>query len=146
MQTPKTQNALREFAIGEILARDLRQHIADTASDYNPLGLMFVNRNGKPIWMHDLVGQVLNPIFKKLGIWDKLEGRRAGLYAFRHMNMTEQSRRGVPPKTIQSCVGHSIGSDTAMIHYIHAVTADDYAAADMMDVLLTPKQESEAVQ
>ncbi|WP_433966013.1 hypothetical protein [Tunturiibacter gelidiferens] len=43
-------------------------------------------------------------------------------------------------KTIQHRVGHSIGSDVTSEHYIHAVDADDMAAADALGALLSPKR------
>lgn len=64
---------------------------------------------------------------------------RCGNYAFRHMNITELSRLGVPLKTIQKRVGHATGSDVTMEPYIHAVDADDLAAADALGALLSPK-------
>ena len=87
--------------------------------------------------------RVLGPILKKLGINPPM---RCGLYAFRHMNMTELARLGVPLKTIQKRAGHAIGSDVTMEHYIHSVDSDDIAAADMMGALLSPKQEGARVQ
>jgi integrase len=102
---------------------------------------------GRPLSMDDFRNRVLNPILDELGIRAKIQalGVRGGNYAFRHMNMTELSRLGVPLKTIQGRVGHALGSDVTMEHYIHAVSADDLAAADALGALLSPKGK-EAVQ
>jgi integrase len=100
------------------------------------------NPGGKPLSMDNFRNRVLNPILKELGILAKVKalGVRGGNYAFRHMNITELSRSGVPLKTIQKRVGHALGSDVTMGHYIHAVSADDIAAADMIGALLSPKE------
>jgi integrase len=152
VQTPKTVNAVRTFAISSSLAEEVRQLIAE--SEPNSYGLVFVtepgrkrNTGGKPLSMDNFRQRVLNPILDELGIRAKVEalGVRCGNYAFRHMNITTMSRIGVPMKTIQHRVGHSIGSDVTSEHYIHAVDADDLAAADALGALLSPKGK-EAVQ
>ena len=144
-QTTKTKNSVRTFVISDQLADKLRQHIAENK---NERGLIFVNKIGRPINGDHFVDKVLNPILKRLGIWAKIKalGLRCGNYAFRHGNMTELSRSGVPLKTIQARVGHAPGSKVTHKHYIHAVSADDVAAAEIMEGLLRPKQEEESVQ
>jgi integrase len=145
IQTPKTEDSVRNFSISEGLAEDLRHHIAESP---NAHGLIFVNSHGNPINTSHFVDKTLNPILEKLGIRAKIRalGVRCGNYAFRHGNMTELSRSGVPLRTIQSRVGHAAGSDVTMTHYIHAVSADDLAAADLMDALLSEKKYDEAIQ
>jgi integrase len=147
VQTPKTENAIRTFATSASLAEEARQLIAGSVP--NSYGLVFGtdkgrgkrNPGGRPLSMDNFRNRVLNPILKELGILAKVKalGVRGGNYAFRHMNITELSRSGVPLKTIQKRVGHALGSDVTMEHYIHAVSADDIAAADMLGALLSPK-------
>jgi integrase len=147
VQTPKTANAVRTFAISASLAEEISVLIAE--SKPNDYGLLFVtdpgrkrNTRGEPLSMDNFRNRVLNPILEELGIRAKVEalGVRCGNYAFRHMNITELSRLGVPLKTIQKRVGHATGSDVTMEHYIHAVDADDLAAADALGALLSPKR------
>ena len=127
-QQTKTSNAVRVFNISTSLERDLRAIMG------NPDELVFSER-GKPLDMDYYVKKVLRPILERLGIDTK--GAKCGLYAFRHMNMTTMASNGVPLKTIQKRVGHSLGSGVTMTHYIHAVDADDERAADMLGMLLS---------
>jgi integrase len=138
VQTTKTTSSVRDFTISDQLADKLRSHAATTCP--NPYGLIFLNGEGRPVKGSKFVEKVLNPILKKLGIADKIKasGGRGGNYAFRHGHMTELSRSGVTLKTIQARVGHSAGSDVTMKHYIHAISADDVKAADIMEALLNP--------
>jgi integrase len=94
--------------------------------------------------MGKVLSQVLNPILDELGIRAKLEEMgitRCGNYAFRHMNVTEMRRMGVPLKTIQQRVGHAQGSDITDRHYVHAVDSDNLAASDLIGNLLSTKTE-----
>jgi integrase len=140
----KTAGSKRTFVISDALADKLRSHIA---ANPNQHGLIFTNQGGSPMNMDHFNQKVLRPILERTGIWAKIpEGMRCGNYAFRHGNITEMDRSGVPMKTIQARVGHAIGSDVTRKHYSHAVSADDVAAADLMELLLSPKREGEAVQ
>lgn len=155
IQTPKTQNAVRSFAISASLgqaiqemiddkrrARGVPDGVNDGVNDGLSMGLLFTTEAGGPIGMDNFRHRVLGPILEELKIQPE---KRCGLYAFRHMNLTTLSRNGVPLKTIQKRAGHAIGSDVTMTHYIHAVDSDDIAAADMMGALLSPR-EMEVVQ
>jgi integrase len=157
VQTPKTENAIRTFAISAGLSEAIREVIDGMGELRDPniggvsgrmdrpgtdVRIIFTTDTGRPLGMDNFRHRVLSPILESLGI--RPTGR-CGLYAFRHMNMTELSRLGVPLKTIQGRVGHAPGSDVTMEHYIHAVSADDLAAADMIGALLSPRK-GEAVQ
>lgn len=145
VQTTKTTGSVRDFLISDSLADRLRRHIEENP---NPHGLIFVNQAGKPMNMDKFNQKVLRPILEKLGLWEKIRaaGVRCGNYAFRHGNVTEMSRSGVPLKTIQSRVGHTAGSEVTMTHYVHAVSEDDRRAADLMEELLSPRRDGESVQ
>lgn len=146
IQTPKTKNAVRSFAISASLGQAIQSEIyrkLDKQKLTDSGKLLFPSETGRPLSMDNFRHRVLGPILKELGIKPPM---RCGLYAFRHMNLTTMSRNGVPLKTIQKRAGHAAGSDVTMTHYIHSVDADDTAAADMMGALLSPKAESEAVQ
>lgn len=146
IQTTKTPGSVRDFPISQRLADSLRQHIAD--SEPNRHGLIFVNRDGNPLKTGHFVDKILNPILKRLGIWEgiKAQGLRCGNYAFRHGHITTMSRSGVPLKTIQARVGHAAGSEVTMQHYIGSVSQDELAAADIAEAILGPKTEQERVQ
>ncbi len=139
-QPPKTASAVRSFAVSRSLAQDLAAHVEQTVS---PQGFLFCGARGAPVCMRGFLKNVLDPALNTLGIKAKAKARglKVGTYAFRHGNVTELERRGVPLKTIQKRVGHSAGSDTTRLHYLHAVDADDVSAADMLGELFTPKRE-----
>ena len=141
----KTKSSVRDFVISDALADKLRSHVE---ANPNRHGLIFVNQAGNPMNMDHFNQKVLRPLLERLGIWEKIQaaGVRCGNYAFRHGNMTALDRGKVPLKTIQARVGHSAGSKVTRSNYIHAVSADDVAAAELMEELLSPKRENEAVQ
>lgn len=149
VQTQKTVNAVRQFAISSRLADDLREYIEQTKNEPNNFGLVWTNSVGNPLPMNKVIFEVLNPILDGLGIGPKLDQlgvRKCGLYGFRRMNATELSRAGVPLKTIQKRIGHAIGSNITEKHYIKPVDADDLAAADMLGEMLSLKRSGETVQ
>jgi integrase len=76
VQTPKTDNANREFA----LSPDLGEHLRTFSTTWrpNPLGLLFTSRSGLPLDRSNFVVQKLWPLLDSLGI------SRCGLHAFRH--------------------------------------------------------------
>lgn len=141
----KSENAEREFTIPEWLAEKIRAYIKETGP--NRHGLIFVNKDGKPINTNHFNDKALKPILKRLGIWEKIpEGTRCGNYAFRHGNISVQRNNGVPLATIQARVGHAPGSKVTDTHYVEADPQQNYAAADLLDMLLSPKGEGDSVQ
>jgi integrase len=139
IQTQKTVNSVRQFAISQELAADLAEYIEATKGEKNNYGLVWTNGAGNPIPMNRVLSDVLNPILEELGIRSKLDQlgiKKAGHYAFRHMNATEMRRANVPLKTIQKRLGHAEGSDITDRFYVHSVDSDDLAAADMLGVML----------
>jgi integrase len=146
IQTPKTETAVREFAISSSLADEIHQLVAE--SEPNEYGLLFVtdpgrgkrNPGGKPLSMDNFRNRVLNPILDELGIRAKIQalGVRGGNYPFRHMNATVMDGLKTPLKTRQKRLGHA-DIATTLTHYSHAVDSDDLAAADALGALLSPK-------
>lgn len=132
VQTTKTEGSVRDFYLSTDLESKIRKHI-----EPNEWGLIFLDK-GHPVNENHFVARVLNPILEKLGILQKVraQGKRCGLYAFRHGNITALRRGGIPLKTIQARVGHTIGSEVTDRYYSHAVTEDDIAAGEYMHALL----------
>ena len=131
VQTTKTGHS-RQFVVSQPLADAIGEHIVGRQ------GFLFATSTGRPIDMKNFVKHVMNPVLEKLGITAKVKalGLKCGSYPFRHGNITALERAGVPIKIIQQRVGHSAGSDVTQRHYLHAVEADDVAAADMLGKLL----------
>jgi integrase len=147
VQTPKTENAVRTFAISASLAAEIQQLIEQ--SEPNSYGLVFVTEpakvkkgctprypGGKPLSMDNFRHRVLGPILEALKIQPDT---RCGLYAFRHMNATLMDTLNTPMKTRQKRLGHA-QIETTLKHYTHAIDADDRLAADALGALLSPKR------
>ena len=139
LQTPKSQRAIRTFAISSELVKPLRVYQRDNWIS-NELGLMFASKRGTPRSMDNFRNRVLNPILRQLGIDKKLKAmgiKRCGNYAFRHMNATVMDEIGTPLKTRQHRLGHAQIENT-MTHYTHKVDADGRQAAEAIGVMLSP--------
>lgn len=148
VQTPKTPGSVRVCTVSLRCAELLAKHLEETKDRKNVEGLVFTSETGRPLSMDNFRHRTLDPILKKLGIKAKIKaaGVRGGNYAFRHGNMTALSRAGTPLKTIQERTGHVPGSRVTQEHYLHALPADDVAAADYMGGLVWPMSEGEALQ
>jgi hypothetical protein len=129
VQSPKTANALREFAISEPLAERLSSILL--ARDGDSVRLLWKSSKGTPWDANLIVKRKLHPILQKLGI------ARTGLHAFRHGNATILDRNHVPIKLRQTRLGHS---DTRMAigRYAHVVGEDDRKIASTLGELLKP--------
>jgi len=126
IQSPKTENAVRAFAISPRLATQIRALLTKWHPNEN--GLLFATRKGTPWDANLLVKRKLHPLLAKFGI------RRAGLHAFRHCNATVMDRLGVPLKVRQVRLGHSDPKLTLGV-YTHVVSEDDsLIAAQLGDV------------
>lgn len=161
IQTPKSKNAIRTFAISASLAKEIKEmvDVFDDENDgvsYLPDGngrwlvdrLLFSTETGRPLSMDNFRQRVLNPILAELKIDEKLERlgiARCGNYAFRHMNATLMDTLNTPMKTRQKRLGHA-QIETTLKHYTHAIDADDRMAADRIGALLASPQREEVIQ
>jgi integrase len=129
VQSPKSENALRTFA----LSPRLLGHIAEFLKRWKPneRGLLFATRNGTPWDANLLVKRKLYPLL------DSLKIARGGLHAFRHTNSTLMDRLGVPLKVRQQRLGHSDSSLTLDV-YTHVASEDDVRFAAQLDGILHP--------
>ena len=78
LQTPKTANSIRQFAISQKLASHLRGYLSTWRP--NLLNLVFATKNGTPWDQNLVVKRKLHPLLESLGV------QRCGLHAFRHTN------------------------------------------------------------
>ena len=129
MQQPKTENAVRSFAISPEMA----SHLRDVLVRWRPNSqrLIFATRNGTPWDANLLVKRKLQPLLKKLEI------QRCGLHAFRHANGTLMDRLGVPLKVRQQRLGHSDPRLTLGV-YTHVASEDDAKIAGQLGKILHP--------
>jgi integrase len=129
VQQPKTENAIRSFAISPEMASHLRDFLARWRP--NSGRLLFATRNGTPWDANLLVKRKLQPLLEKLEI------RRCGLHAFRHTNGTLMDRLGVPLKVRQQRLGHSDPRLTLGV-YTHVASEDDAKIARQLGRILHP--------
>jgi len=130
VQTPKTVNAIRQFAISPKLAIHLRSFL--TTWRPNLLDLVFATRNGTPWDQNLIVKRKLHPLLSSLGI------ERCGLHAFRHTNGSLMDRLNAPMKVRQERLGHAPGSDITLTVYTHTVGEDDRVLAEKLGEILCP--------
>lgn len=121
LQRPKTHNALRTIAISDALTEHLAIYLKTWRT--NPMNLLFCSATGGPIYPSSLRRDKLGPLCDKLGIKAK------GLKAFRHCSATLMDQANIPLKLRQERLGHAPGSKITMVHYTHAVSADERSAA-----------------
>ncbi len=134
LQTPKSDNAARVFAISPALAKRLEECIEAGG----PRVLLFSTKNGKPWDSRYVVRLHLRPILDKLGI------PRAGIHAFRHFSATQMDRLAVPLKAREARLGHSSAALT-LGTYTHVVSSDDERFAAQMGEILCPSLPQVAV-
>jgi integrase len=130
IQTPKTTNSIRQFAISPLLAAHLKSFLS--AWQPNPQDLLFATRGGKPLDRGNLVTWKLHPLLDSLGI------KRCGLHAFRHTNGSLMDRLNAPMKLRQERLGHAPGSDLTLTVYTHTVQDDDRRIAAKLGEILAP--------
>ena len=106
VQTPKTENAIREIPIPIEIVAALREHMGDREE-----GFVFVTKSGRP-WNPDLVlKRHLRGKLKVVG----------NLHTFRHTFATRQLAAGVPIAVVSKLLGHGSISTTLNI-YAHVLT------------------------
>lgn len=128
LQQPKTENAVRAFALSPQLVGHLKEYVSKWRP--NEKRLLFATRNGTP-WDASLVRKrKLRPLLRSLGI----EG--GGLHAFRHANCSFMDRLRVPLKVRQQRLGHSDPRLTLDV-YTHVVSEDDVRTAALLGELLS---------
>jgi integrase len=106
VQTPKTENAIRNIPIPVEIVDALRAHIAGRTS-----GFVFTTKNGTP-WNADLV--------LKRHLRGKLKVMDGHLHMFRHTFATRQLHAGVSVSVVSKLLGHGSISTTLNI-YAHVL-------------------------
>ena len=130
LQTPKTANSIRQFAISQKLASHLRAYLSTWRP--NLLNLVFATKNGTPWDQNLVVKRKLHPLLESLGV------QRCGLHAFRHTNGSLMDRLNAPMKIRQERFGHAPGSNLLLGVYTHTVEEDDRLVAEQLSEMLCP--------
>lgn len=130
IQSPKTKNSIRQFAISSALSSHLRSFL--TTWRPNLLTLVFATRGGKPLDRGNFVVRKLHPLLASLGI------KRCGMHAFRHTNGSLMDQLNAPMKIRQERLGHAPGSDITMAIYTHVLGEGDRQVAQQLGDILRP--------
>src|SRR5271169_6732711 len=115
--------------MGPSLQRLLSQYRKAAPTD----SFVFANRNGTPLDSHNLLGRVLKPACKRVGL------PSISWHSFRHTHATLLSDLGESLKTAQAQLGHARLSTTAEI-YTHAVPASQRAAVEKLERTIWEKK------
>lgn len=129
LQDPKTESAVRTFALSPQLVEHLRAFLIGWRP--NERRLLFATRNGTPWDANLLVKRKLRPLLERLGI------SGCGLHAFRHTNSSLMDRLGTPLKVRQQRLGHSDPRLTLSV-YTHVASEDDARIAAQLGEILHP--------
>jgi len=130
LQSPKTENSIRVFALSAELLEHLKGYLLHWRP--NAARLLFATRNGTPWDANILVKRKLRPLLVGLGI------ERCGLHAFRHTNETLMDRIGAPLKVRQERLGHSDPRLTLEV-YTHVASEDDSRVASELGKVLSAR-------
>lgn len=126
--SPKTDNAIRSFAISSRLRDHLVEYVATWRPNLN--NFVFATKNGTPWDRNLVVKRKLHPML------DALKIARCGMHAFRHTNGSLMDRLQTPMKVRQERLGHAAGSNITMVVYTHTVSADDRKVAEELGQIL----------
>ena len=111
LKTRKSSSAIPMTEETMTMLRDYLQH----HWTWNPQGLLFPNRRGRPCKRANVVKFGLRPILKRLGI----PTHRTGLHAFRHGLGTALADARISPKVVQNIRRHT-DIKTTLGLYVHS--------------------------
>ena len=101
LQSPKTKNAYRQIDLCAALGKLLNAFVGERRS-----GLIFTNRNGKPLSQTNVVRRSLHLILKELGV------EKTGFHAMRRFRATWLRKPRAPEDLIRFWLGHAEQSVT----------------------------------
>ena len=99
--TPKSKASIANVPMPRVLESRLKSYLASRHCRQNSLGLLFVNRRGRPYSANKLREKKLRPLLAELGI------PLAGFHAFRHAVASEMIDSGAPITVVQAHLRHS---------------------------------------
>jgi integrase len=99
--TPKSRASIADLPLAPALEARLKTYLASKEFRQNNLGLLFINRRGRPYSANKLREKKLRPLLTELGI------PLAGFHAFRHAVATELIDSGAPITVVQAQLRHS---------------------------------------
>jgi len=137
---PKTARGRRSVALPAPLIDALREHRERQAkmqralgSEYEDLGLVFCQPNGKPLHAHNIAQRDFRQVIKRAGL------PRIRFHDLRHTHATQLLRAGVHPKVVQERLGHSTPAFTLAI-YSHVLPGMQEEAAKAVTARLLGRE------
>ena len=123
--TPKSKASIADLPMPDVLGERLRNYEWNPAKKENPLGFLFLNRDGRPYSANRLRERKLHPVLAKLGI------EQTGFHSFRHGVASELIDSGAPITVVQTQMRHSDPSITLGI-YGHVIPETQRAAIESL--------------
>jgi integrase len=114
VQTLKSKNSQADLPLPETLGSILGEYRKSWRP--NDHGLLFVSRNGGPLWADSVRQYQLAPLLARLGL------KRGGFHAFRHGVATNLFAAGAAPPTVRAMLRHARLETT--MGYTHTVLED----------------------
>jgi integrase len=136
-KAPKSASSRRTVALPPVLVQELHglrgqqsEHRRLLGAEYTDHGLVFCQRNGKPLHAHNLIVRDFRRIIERAGL------PRIRFHDLRHCHATHLLRQGVHPKVVQERLGHSTPAITLHV-YSHVLPGmQDEAARRLAERLL----------
>jgi integrase len=97
----KTKNAIRDVDVHPKVAALIRQFVGNRKK-----GLLFANRNGKPLCTSNIRNRILYPILEAMGV------EKGGAHVFRRYRATWLRKQKTPEDLIRLWLGHGQASVT----------------------------------
>lgn len=131
-QTPKTKNSIRTIPVPKNIINKLKSYKKDQLEDillvgeaYNNNNYVFCDKLGNPI-EDKKPGRNLKTILKKINI------EPMKFHALRHTYATRLFEANIPPKTVQSLLGHA-DIETTMNIYTHVMKDQKLEAIEKLN-------------
>lgn len=130
LQSPKTSNGVRRFALSPQLSTHLKEYLSLHWQD-NPDKILFPSKAGTPQDNSNVVRFQIHPLLKSLGLPQK------GLHSFRHSSASFMDHMNISLHVRTTRLGHSDPLLTLRT-YTHAISDDDRKAAELLGNHLGP--------
>jgi integrase len=101
IQAVKSDASSADVPMPPQLEKQIKGYLASEHYHQNGLGLLFINKRGRPFNANKLMTQVLHPLLAKLGI------ERGGFHSMRHGTCSALLADGATPAVVQKQLRHS---------------------------------------
>jgi len=101
IQAVKSDASSADVPMPPQLEKQIKEYLGSNSYHQNDLGLLFINKRGRPFNANKLRTQVLHPLLAKLGI------ERGGFHSMRHGATSSLLADGATPAVVQKQLRHS---------------------------------------